>query len=132
LQIIFSKIKGKPKNFTLEYSQDSKIKANYMISQKNSENNNDIVFCNQEIIGKIEAICNRCGKNIIVNIKEKSNFLISNGTYNGFDDKYDIIETNNGIINFNEILYGELELIKSDYFYCSVCEKIEKIEIEEN
>lgn len=117
----FSKIKGE-KSFVLE--RDG-VEATYSVKPKNRE----LLFCNQKIAGEIETLCNRCGTELTVKVDEKSELLISSGVYKGFDDQLDIIEAEGGIIDFNDILYGELQLLTSDYFYCSDCSNVEDNEV---
>lgn len=114
----FSKIKGE-KSFVLEIDG---VEVTYSIKPKNRE----LLFCNQKMVGEIETLCNRCGTDLTVNVDENSEFLISSGVYNGFDDQLDIVEAEDGVIDFNDILYGELQLLKSDYFYCSDCTNMEE------
>jgi uncharacterized metal-binding protein YceD (DUF177 family) len=121
MRVEFSKIKGE-KSFILEKNG---VEAIYTLKPKNRE----LLFCSQKITGKIETLCNRCGAEIVVDIDEDSQLLISNGIYNGFDDELDIIEADKGVIDFDEILYGELQLIESGYYYCSNCKENETEEI---
>jgi uncharacterized metal-binding protein YceD (DUF177 family) len=117
----FSKIKGE-KSFVLE---SDGVEATYSIKPKNRE----LLFCNQRLVGEIDTLCNRCGVELTVNVDEKSEFLISSGVYKGFDEQLDIIEAEDGIIDFSDILYGELQLLMSDYFYCSDCSNVEDSEV---
>jgi len=121
MKVEFSKIKGE-KSFVLEREG---VEAIYTLKPKNRE----LLFCSQKIAGKIETLCNRCGTELVVDVDETTQLLISNGIYNGFDDQLDIIEADRGVIDFDETLSGELHLIESGYFYCSNCKDSETEEI---
>lgn len=78
---------------------------------------------------KIDAIlagitttnCSRCNAEEKININEKLDFLLSDGIYNNENHQEIVIETNNGIIDFDEIIESELNSIKSDYYLCEEC-----------
>jgi len=80
-----------------------------------------IAFLDAKISGKIPLVCDRCAEEFEENLNEHLEMLISDGFYDGSDENYDIIEAENGLIDFEIILQGELNLIKGDYHYCSHC-----------
>lgn len=75
-----------------------------------------------KIYGKIPHICDRCGKDIILNLDEKVSIILSNGVYN-FQTIDNVIEFFDGKIDFDEVLQSEIEAFKSGYFYCDECSK---------
>lgn len=83
---------------------------------------NKSVIINATLTGKIIVECNRTLQEFEENIDEKYSLLIYDGEYKGFNKDYDVIETFDGFINFDEILESEIELIKSDYHYIDKCE----------
>ncbi len=87
-----------------------------------------------KIDGKLKGItnisCSRCGSECQINLDEEENFLISDGIYKDEEHKDLVIEVQNGIINFDEIIQSELESIKSDYYLCEQCSQDDNFEKE--
>jgi len=74
--------------------------------------------------GSCDVDCCKCGKIIIINTDENINFLVSDGNYepNQHDDeKFVIIEAEDHIMNFDDILHSEIESLKSEYYICDTC-----------
>jgi len=66
-------------------------------------------------------------------LDEKQVFILSDGIFSSNDEKEDeiVIEIDNHIVDFNEILNSELESINSDYHICEDCKTNDKfVEIE--
>ena len=80
-----------------------------------------IAFLSAEIVGKVLLTCDRCAEEFEEAINEKQEMLISDGIFNGSDESYDIIEAENGLIDFELILQSELNLFRGDYHYCAAC-----------
>lgn len=81
----------------------------------------ELVKLKAKITGKLETICARCGKDLELQIDENIELLISDGIYESTDDELDVVETNNSVIDFDDIVQSEIESIKSDYHVCSDC-----------
>jgi uncharacterized metal-binding protein YceD (DUF177 family) len=85
-----------------------------------------IVLLKAKLQGELEYKCDRCAKDIYLNVDENIEMLISDGIYKVADefinrDDLAVVEVYNGFINFDEILQSEIELYKSDYHYCDTC-----------
>jgi hypothetical protein len=72
--------------------------------------------------GNITLSCYKCGEDMNLNICEDINFIVSDGIY--LDDKYEetVIEVDNNIIDFNELIDSEITSINSDYHKCDNCQ----------
>lgn len=66
--------------------------------------------------------CDRCGVEIEKKNKEEFNCLVSDGVFEGFDTKNDVIESFDGFIDLDEIAESEIHSIQSDYNYCQTCQ----------
>lgn len=84
------------------------------------------------IEGPFVVECCKCAKQIDLQLNEKVDLLVSDGVYSSSEDEEDIvIEVQDHIISFDDILNSELESIRSEYHICEECEKNENlIEIE--
>ena len=86
------------------------------------------------LLGSCDVDCCKCGTTININLDEKMNFLISDGIYtkDGRDDEDRIvIELEDHIVDFDEILHSEIESLNSEYYICDTCKKNDQfIEIE--
>ena len=71
--------------------------------------------------GNTEIDCCRCGITEIIEVKEELNLLLSDGIYKGSEEEYLVIEIENSLIDFDEIIQSEVNSIKSDYLYCKDC-----------
>ena len=93
-----------------------------------SKISNRLVKIDSEIIGNYEVECCKCGNEISKKIDEKINFTVSDGIFSSEDEKENeiIIEIDNHIIDFEEILNSELESFKSDYYVCDNCDTNEQ------
>ena len=70
--------------------------------------NTDIDFC-------------RCGIAEVIEVDEELHLLLSDGVYNKDESEYLVIEVENNLIDFDEIIESELNSIKSDYHICKDC-----------
>lgn len=66
--------------------------------------------------------CDRCGADVKFGYNEPLKIQISNGAYSNSNDDLDIIESFDGTIDMDEIVESELNMIKSDYYYCEQCQ----------
>jgi uncharacterized metal-binding protein YceD (DUF177 family) len=73
--------------------------------------------------GTTEIDCCRCGITEIKEVDEELNLLLSDGIYKGNEEEYLVIEVENSLIDFDEIINSELNSIKSDYHICKECIK---------
>lgn len=77
---------------------------------------------NGTIMGTLSLPCDRCGQDITHELNEDVSFGVYDGELRSEHEELDIVEVSNGIINMEELLDSELELIKSDYFHCPMCQ----------
>ena len=74
--------------------------------------------------GDCDVDCCKCGQNITINIDENINFLVSDGNYEPNqhnDEEFVIIEAQDHILDFDDILHSEIESLKSEYYVCDTC-----------
>ncbi|CZE45879.1 hypothetical protein [Campylobacter geochelonis] len=100
-------------------------KANLTFAGNLKRQNAKTVKCDGQIYGKVEYNCDRCGDNILLDLDEKVDLVLSDGIYKSSQDVLeDVVEFFDGEINFDEILQSEIEAYKSDYFYCDKCKNL--------
>lgn len=82
------------------------------------------------ISGKFQTTCYKCGADTDVYIDEEANFLVSDGIY--ADDKHEetVIEVDDHIIDFEQIVTSELTSIGTEYHICKACDSNELFEKE--
>lgn len=86
--------------------------------------NNNLILCKANLLGDFSHNCDSCAVRIVVNVNENLELFLSDGIYKSEEDNFiDVIEFFDGKIDLNELLNSEIELLKSDYFYCDNCEK---------
>ena len=73
------------------------------------------------LIGNTDIDCCRCGKTDNIEVNEKLDFLLSDRIIKNDESEDLVIEIENGLIDFDEIIQSELEAIKSDYHICEQC-----------
>ncbi len=84
---------------------------------------NNLLILNGKLSGLTESICDRCGDDFGLKIDEEIFLKLVNGAISLQEEEdLDIIECD-GVINFDDILFGEIESIKLDYNYCKRCKK---------
>ena len=71
--------------------------------------------------GSTEIDCCRCGKTEEIEVDEELRLLLSDGIYKNDESEYLVIEVENSLIDFDEIIESELNSIKSDYHMCNEC-----------
>ena len=74
--------------------------------------------------GTTDIDCCRCGITEIIEVDERLELLLSDGVYKKDESEYLVIEVENSLINFDEIIESELNSIKSDYHICKDCLQI--------
>ncbi|MEA3352253.1 MAG: hypothetical protein U9Q33_00350 [Campylobacterota bacterium] len=76
--------------------------------------------------GTCEVECCKCGSSFTTPLNEKVDFLISDGIYSSNDEDNEeivVIEVEDHILDFNEILHSEIESFRSEYHVCDSCKK---------
>ena len=114
MKIEFKKVPQTPK--ILEAELDSvKIEGTFCkISQS-------LVKIEAKLIGNTNINCCRCGTTDNIQVNEKLNFLLSDGIFKDDNSEDLVIEIEDGLIDFDEIIQSELEAIRSDYHICEQC-----------
>ena len=86
------------------------------------------------LLGDCDVDCCKCGNTINIKLNEKVDFLVSDGIYkpdSRDDEDRIVIELEDHIIDFDEILHSEIESLNSEYYVCDACKKNDKfIELE--
>ncbi len=127
MKIEFRKAPQQEKDFSLEIDSVKFCGTFGKISSK-------LVDIKSNIDGIVEVNCCKCGTNFNIPFNEKIHFLVSDGIYSSKDERdldKMIIEVDNHIIDFEEILQSELESLRADYHICDTCSKDETtIELE--
>lgn len=123
--VSFKKVTTAPKTFNIE-TEDIKFFGEFSYFNKN------LAKLNGKIIGDIPLECSRCLEVEKVTQNVDLEILLSDGIYKQDDHspELDIIEFENGQIDFDYILNSEIESIQSDYFLCSKCKKTDNFEVE--
>lgn len=83
------------------------------------------------INGNIVVDCYRCGKEMLIELDEKSKFLVSDGIYKeNEEDDLIVIEVEDHIVDFDELLQSEIESLRSEYYTCETCQNEDYLEVE--
>ena len=114
MKIEFKKVPQTPKVLEVEFNS-VKIEGTFC---KMSQS---LVKIEAMLIGNTNIDCCRCGIVDNIEVNEKLNFLLSDGIFKDDDCEDLVIEIEDGLINFDEIIQSELEAIKSDYHICEQC-----------
>lgn len=114
MKIEFKKVPQTTKE--LEYISDSvRIEGTFCkISQS-------LVKIDAVLKGSTDIDCCRCGITEKIEVDEELHLLISDGIYKNDESEYLVIEVENSLIDFDEIIQSELNSIKSDYHICNDC-----------
>jgi hypothetical protein len=121
LKIEFRKVSSGIKDFNLDIVSVNFEGTFCKISPK-------LVNIDAKLSGQTEVLCCKCGEEFTTKLDEDFKFIVSDGIYNGNDEERSIIETEDGFINFDEIVNSEIESIKSDYHICDKCKDCEDFE----
>ena len=114
MKIEFRKVPQTPKELEVEYNS-VKIEGTFCkISQS-------LVKVDAVLKGSTDIDCCRCGITEVIEVDEELHLLLSDGVYKKDESEYLVIEVENGLIDFNEIIESELNSIKSDYHICENC-----------
>ena len=71
--------------------------------------------------GSTDIDCCRCGVTEEIEVDEELHLLLSDGIYKNDESEYLVIEVENSLIDFDEIIQSEVNSIKSDYLLCKDC-----------
>ncbi len=126
MKIEFRKVPFTPKEFETEFNS-VKIEGTFCKISPS------LVKIDSKLTGNITVNCIRCGEEDTIYLNENMNFLLSDGIYKSDshdDEELDIIEIDNNIIDFDEIIESEISSIYTDYHICSKCTDIDFIEKE--
>ena len=92
-------------NLTFEYESEKLKDGSFIVKGR--------------LVGDVEVECIKCLKEFNKAVDEEVKFKVVKPPFNGFDEKYDIIEMEN--FSIDELLNSEIELIKNDYNICNSC-----------
>ncbi|MCP4970691.1 MAG: hypothetical protein GY932_08885 [Arcobacter sp.] len=125
MKIEFKKVPQSPRNFETEYDS-VKIEGTFCKISPS------LVKIGATLTGSTSVECCRCGENDTITLDEKLNFLLSDGIYKNESSEVEdlIIEIDDSIIDFDEIIQSELSSIYSDYHICANCTDNEFVEQE--
>ena len=124
MKIEFRKVPQAPKEFDSELDS-VKIEGTFCKISPS------LVKIDGALTGKTTVQCARCGEDDTINLDEKLNFLISDGIYKSdLNEDELVIEVDDHIINFDEIIQSEVSSINSDYHVCATCTGDEFVEKE--
>ena len=71
--------------------------------------------------GSTDIDCCRCGITEVIEVDEELHLLLSDGVYKKDESDYLVIEIEDSLINFEDIIESELNSIRSDYHICDDC-----------
>ena len=130
MQIPFSSIKREKKEIEFLFVQD-----NDELNIKGSifKDKDQLVCMDLSLKGKIEVDCTICAEPFLIEINEEiklkvSDKIVKNSEFDSLNESYDIIESLDCKIDFEEIIRGEINTIKLDYFKCKNCQEKDKKE----
>ena len=78
------------------------------------------------LLGNCDVDCCKCGTTLNISLNEKIKFLISDGIYtvdSRDDEEAIVIEVENHIVDFDDILRSEIESLNSEYYICDTCKE---------
>ena len=88
---------------------------------------------NSKLVGKCDVDCCKCGTTFTIPINTEVKFVVSDGIYSSEQDEEEfvIIEVEEHLMDFDEILHSEIESLKSEYHICDTCKNNDElVEIE--
>lgn len=116
MKIDFKKIPQEKKEFNT-YLNSVKIEGTFC------RISSSLVKIEAKLMGNIEIDCSRCAALDTLSINEDLKLLLSDGVFKGNEDEFLVIEIENSLIDFDEIIQSEVNSIKSDYLLCKVCDE---------
>lgn len=88
---------------------------------------------NSKLVGKCDVDCCKCGTTFTIPVNTEVKFLVSDGICSSEQDEEEfvIIEVEEHLLDFDEILHSEIESLKSEYHICDTCKNNDElVEIE--
>ncbi|WP_419765950.1 MAG: hypothetical protein ACNI28_04640 [Arcobacter sp.] len=74
------------------------------------------------LVGSASVDCCRCGVEYTIELNENLEFLLSDRVYKDDSELENlVIEIENDMIDFDEIIESEISSIRSDYHICTLC-----------
>jgi len=107
--------------------QIEKTVDNVTLKGESKKINKDEFIITGKIEGNLEVECVKCLKHFTKHIEEEVNFKIVKPPFNGFDEKYDIIEQEK--LDIDEIIKSEIESIRNDF--SNICKECQNKEFDE-
>jgi len=126
MKVEFRKVPNVPKEFKICVNSVNFLGIFSRISNK-------LVKIDAQINGVHPIECYKCGNELALNVDEKHLFIVSDGIFDSLEERENeiIIELDDHIINFEDILNSELESLSSEYHVCDNCNTNDKfIDIE--
>jgi len=125
MKIEFKKVPQSPKNFSADCNS-VKIEGTFCKISPS------LVKIDSTLKGKTSVQCSRCGEDDTITLEEEFNFLISDGIFkNDSSESEDlVIEIEDSVIDFDEIIQSEVSSIYSDYHICANCVNSELVDKE--
>ncbi|MDD2697891.1 MAG: hypothetical protein PHF17_03715 [Arcobacteraceae bacterium] len=118
MQIEFKKVPSLEKEFSIKLNSVEFSGTFCKISQ-------NLVKLKSKIVGKLLVDCCKCGEEHYIEVDEIQDFILSDGEFSSSNEREGeiVIEIENHVVDFDEILSSELESISSDYHICPDCQK---------
>lgn len=125
MKIEFRKVPFTPKEFQINYNS-VKIEGTFCKISPS------LVKIDGILTGNMPVSCSRCGEDDTIILNEKLDFLLSDGIYKAKSSDSDdlVIEIEDTLIDFDEIIQSEISSIDSDYHICANCTDIGFVEKE--
>jgi len=115
MQIEFRKVPFTPKEFSLELDS-VKLEGTFCKMSPT------LAKVEATLVGPTAVDCCRCGAEYTIDLNENLEFLLSNKVYEDESELENlVIEIENDMIDFNEIIESEISSIRSDYHICALC-----------
>jgi hypothetical protein len=119
MEISFLKIKQNPLDINYSNGKTSIVGSLERVDRDN-------IKLESTFKSSIKVICNRCGKEYLLEVDEPLELLLSDGRYNN-NDKIDVVEFFNGKIDFNYLAQSEIASIEESYNLCDSCKESDEI-----
>lgn len=113
MKIEFKRVPQAQKEFNAEFNS-VKLEGNFC------KISISLVKIEANLTGITQIECCRCGKSEDLELNEPLNIMLSDGIFNKQTDEV-VIEIDNCIIDFDEIIQNEIASIQSDYHFCKQC-----------
>lgn len=125
MKIEFKKVPNTQKEFELNLDSVKFSGTFSKISQR-------LAKIDGNISGEIVVDCYKCGEEFPINLDEKQLYLLSDGPFDSENEREDelVIEIDDHMVDFDELLKSELESIKIDYHVCDKCDKDTFVDVE--